>query len=91
MTGSQSSPVFDPICGMWLEPNQIVVTYAYLGQTYGFCCNECRDLFTSAPEVHVTHLAHEPRNSAGHRCPYQRLANGDSVARPEQEAQGSDE
>lgn len=69
MIGPARSAAFDSICGMWLEPDQIAVTFTYLGHTYGFCCKECRDLFASDPEAHVTHLAHEPYRSAGHRCP----------------------
>jgi len=59
---------------MWLEPDQIAVTWAYLGQTYCFCCQECRDLFVRAPEICVAHLAHEPDVGLAHRCPFQRLA-----------------
>jgi YHS domain-containing protein len=66
------SLIFDPICGMWLRTDEIAITFAYLGQIYGFCCAECRDLFVRSPEVYVAHLAHEPHQSAGHRCPFQR-------------------
>jgi YHS domain-containing protein len=82
----QGMPVFDPICGMWLEGDKGTVTFAYFGEMYPFCCEECRDLFARAPEAHIVRLAHEPTTSAGHRCPYQRLENGSSVARPGQEA-----
>ena len=78
MANYPGSPAFDPICGMWLEPDQIAVTYTYLGQTYGFCCNECCEIFARVPEAHIVRLAHEPTNSAGHRCPFQRPANRDS-------------
>ena len=81
-------PAFDPIAGMWLESNKIAVTYTYLGETYAFRCEECRDLLARAPEAHIVRLAHEPRNSAGHRCPYQRLENGGSVTRPDEGAPG---
>jgi YHS domain-containing protein len=63
---------FDPICGMWLDSNQAAATYAFLGHIYVFCCAECRDLFAESPEAHVARLAHEPEQSAGHRCPHQR-------------------
>jgi YHS domain-containing protein len=63
--------LFDPICGMWLEPCQVASTYIYLRVTYVFCCCECRDLFAQAPEVYVVQLAHDPRGSAGYLCPHQ--------------------
>lgn len=76
---------FDVICGMWLKTAQVATTYTYLGQTYAFCCQECCDIFARVPEAHVVRLAHEPSSSAGHRCPYQRLDDSSSVARPEHE------
>ena len=60
---------FDPICGMWLKPDQIHATFHYIGRDYWFCDAECRDLFAGAPETHVVRLAHEPRLSIAHRCP----------------------
>jgi YHS domain-containing protein len=86
MAGRTGLTAFDVICGMWLETSQIAVTYTYLGQTYAFCCKECCDIFARVPEAHVVRLAHEPGTSAGHRCPYQRLRSGSSVARPEHKA-----
>lgn len=79
MTGLRSLPAFDPICGMWLRTDQVAVEYEYFGQTYAFCCKECSDLFARAPEDHVTRLAHEPRSSAGHRCPRRCWADEDAV------------
>jgi len=64
--------VFDPVCGMWLSVEQVAALHLYLGQSYGFCTEECRALFAQAPDVHVVSLAHEPDQSAGHRCPFQR-------------------
>jgi YHS domain-containing protein len=77
-----SSPTvsaFDPICGMRLEASQIAASCVYIGQTYAFCSVECYDLFTRAPEIHVTRLAHEPEQSAGHVCPLQRRMRADSA------------
>jgi YHS domain-containing protein len=65
---------FDPVCGMWLEPRQVAVTYRYLGQTYTFCCAECCEFFTRAPDTCIVLLAHEPGESMGHRCAGQRQA-----------------
>lgn len=66
--------VFDPICGMWLAPDEVLATWTFLGHTYSFCCAECRDLFARVPEKHVSRLAHEPDLCAGHLCPLQRQA-----------------
>lgn len=63
---------FDPVCGMWLERPRVAATYTYLGQTYSFCCTECCDLFARDPCSCLTLLAHEPGQSMGHRCPFQR-------------------
>jgi YHS domain-containing protein len=71
---------------MWLEPDQVAATFTYLGQTHSFCCEECRELFAHAPEAHIARLAHEPKNSAGHRCPYQRPEIDGPVAGSEYEA-----
>ncbi len=64
--------VFDPICGMWLEPVRAASTLIFMGQTYAFCCAECRDLFAGALERQVAHLAHEPTQRAGYCCPHRR-------------------
>lgn len=69
------STVMDPICGMDLQANQIAATYAYMGQTYSFCCVECRDLFAHNPEKCVVCLAHEPRWCVGLRCPFLRSSS----------------
>lgn len=63
--------MFDPICGMWLEPGEIAATYIYIGQTYGFCSKECRDLFARAPDRHVIRMAHDPEAHTAHCCPIQ--------------------
>jgi len=65
---------FDPVCGMWLEPAEVVVTYVYLGQTYAFCCAECCELFERDPDSCLVLLAHEPGQSMGYRCTIQRQA-----------------
>lgn len=66
---------FDPICGMWLQAGEVAVTFTFIGRTYAFCCAECCDLFARAPEVYVSHLAHEPHQCAGHVCPFKRRGN----------------
>jgi len=69
------APFFDPVCGMWLQANDVAVTFTFVGHADTFCCAECRDLFARAPEVHVAQLAHEPGQCAGHLCPFKRRGN----------------
>jgi YHS domain-containing protein len=64
--------MIDPICGMHLDLQQVVATYTYLGQEYGFCSHECHDMFSLIPERYIIYLAHEPEGHWGHRCPRQR-------------------
>ena len=66
----------DPICGMWLKPEQTVMTYTYLGVTYAFCARECYETFARTPERMIALLAHEPRGHCGYLCPGQRQASG---------------
>jgi YHS domain-containing protein len=68
VVGAAGSHAFDAICGMWLKTNQVAATYTYLGQSYAFCYEECRDVFARTPDVYVVFLAHEPTSSAGYRC-----------------------
>jgi YHS domain-containing protein len=63
-------PLPDPIGGIWLEPENVVVTFTYLGQTYAFCCTECCSLFSGWPELYVEHVAHEPCWPNRHECPF---------------------
>lgn len=72
MNTSSSARVFDPICGMWLEPQHITATYTYIGRIYPFCSAECRDLFARTPDIHVLRLAHDSEVCVAHRCPLQR-------------------
>lgn len=66
------SQVKDPICGMLLTEEEIVVTFVYFGKTYAFCCVECYDMFVRAPERYVVYLAHSLEGHYGHHCPTQR-------------------
>ena len=66
---ADSSLSFDPVCGMWLEQAQVTITHTYLGRTYSFCCDECRDLFVRDAATYIILLAHEPGESMGYRCP----------------------
>jgi YHS domain-containing protein len=72
MADRADHPVFDPICGMWLEPAQVAASYTYIGQTYGFCSAECRDMFARIPDVHALRIAQDAEACIAHCCPHQR-------------------
>lgn len=72
MSSNGEERLFDPICGMWLAPEQVATTYTYIGRTYSFCSAECCELFVRRPEAHVVRLAYDPEVCAGHNCPVQR-------------------
>ena len=74
------SRFFDPICGMWLEAGQVATTFTFIGWTYVFCCEECRDLFAQKPDVYVIRLAQDPEASFGHWCPFLRQSAGGCTA-----------
>jgi YHS domain-containing protein len=69
MTALSTVPLPDPIGGIWLQSEDIAATFTYLGQTYAFCCIECRHLFSGWPELYVEQLAHEPCRS-NQQCPF---------------------
>ncbi|TFH46792.1 MAG: YHS domain-containing protein [Lysobacterales bacterium] len=66
--------VMDPICGMELQANQVSATLLFMGQTYSFCCVECRDEFAHNPEKCVVCLAHDPTWCEGLRCSFLRIS-----------------
>lgn len=45
--------MIDPVCGMNVEPDQAVGESEYQGQTYYFCCEECKQLFDEDPTNYV--------------------------------------
>jgi len=65
---------------MWLEVGQVAATFTFIGWTYAFCCEECRDLFARKPDVYVTWLAQDPEASFGHWCPFLRQSARDRAA-----------
>ena len=74
------SRFFDPICGMWLDAVEVTITFTYIGWTYAFCSQECRDLFAQKPDVHVIRLAQDPEAHIAHCCPNQRRSDGGQAA-----------
>jgi YHS domain-containing protein len=43
----------DPVCGVQVNEDEAVAT-TYEGQTYYFCCDDCRQEFREAPEEYVS-------------------------------------
>jgi YHS domain-containing protein len=74
------SRFFDPICGMWLDAVEVTITFTYIGWTYAFCSEECRNLFAQKPDVHVIRLAQDPEAHIAHCCPKQRGSDGGQAA-----------
>lgn len=44
----------DPVCGMWVEPENAAATYEHQGDTYYFCAQGCRDAFAEEPERYLS-------------------------------------
>ena len=45
--------VTDPVCGQEVDPEQAEATSVYQGETYYFCCEECRQEFDRDPARYV--------------------------------------
>ncbi|MDX2149932.1 MAG: YHS domain-containing protein [Bryobacteraceae bacterium] len=45
--------VRDPVCGMEFEAEEAQATADYEGQTYYFCCPECREQFLKKPTLYL--------------------------------------
>ena len=43
----------DPVCGMDVKPEQAAGTSEYQGETYYFCCPDCKEQFDEDPESFV--------------------------------------
>jgi P-type Cu+ transporter len=52
-TPAKSTPPRDPVCGMDVTPDS-EFHYEYMGTTYYFCCQSCRDKFKSNPEKYLS-------------------------------------
>ena len=44
----------DPVCGMGIQEASIADTAVYEQKIYGFCSNECKDLFVKNPTSYLT-------------------------------------
>lgn len=51
-SGAQQA-VEDPVCGMMLSPDEAEDTTEYEGETYYFCCSDCKKKFQSNPDEYV--------------------------------------
>lgn len=40
----------DPVCGMDVQPEQAAGQSEYQGQTYYFCCSNCKQQFDKEPQ-----------------------------------------
>jgi YHS domain-containing protein len=72
MKRRSASRIFDPICGMRIDAEQASITLTYIGWSYAFCSDECRDQFARTPDVHVVRLAHDSEAYAGRWYPFLR-------------------
>ncbi len=43
----------DPVCGMQVSEENAAATEEYMGKTYYFCSQYCRDEFVQDPEAYV--------------------------------------
>jgi YHS domain-containing protein len=46
--------VKDPVCGMDVNPDQAAGKSEYQGQTYYFCCKDCKRIFDEEPATYAT-------------------------------------
>jgi YHS domain-containing protein len=40
----------DPVCGMDVDPDEAAAQSEFQGETYYFCCNECKRRFDQDPK-----------------------------------------
>jgi YHS domain-containing protein len=48
-----TATVQDPVCGMNFDPDQAAGQSDYEGQTYYFCCKDCKRKFDEDPTLYV--------------------------------------
>ena len=60
-SGNQSLPakVVDPVCGMSIETVG-ARTFAYRGNVYHFCSQNCREKFEASPQTYLAGKANRP-------------------------------
>ena len=45
--------VVDPVCEMEIEDSEAAASVEYLGETYYFCSENCKDAFAEDPESYL--------------------------------------
>jgi YHS domain-containing protein len=59
--------VKDPVCGMWIEPEEAAATSMYESQTVYFCADQCRRDFEADPARYYDRLErNEPPFTVSH-------------------------
>jgi Cu+-exporting ATPase len=65
-----SQPVYDPVCGMTVDPNATPHRYEFDGQNYFFCSASCRSKFVAIPNKYVSSTSKlersDPHAAAAH-------------------------
>jgi YHS domain-containing protein len=51
---TMTTNAIDPVCGMIVEPEEADGESDYQGQTYYFCCAECKRIFDEDPTNFVS-------------------------------------
>ena len=54
-----SGATIDPVCGMSVEPDDAAAESEYQGQTYYFCCKDCKRMFDEDPTNYVSEQTSE--------------------------------
>jgi len=49
-----TTTVQDPVCGMNVDPDQAAGESEYQGETYYFCCQDCKRMFDEDPTMYVS-------------------------------------
>ena len=57
-----TTSVKDPVCGMTVEANAAAAQSDYKGQTYYFCCGDCKKQFDQAPQKYLAELGGAPHS-----------------------------
>lgn len=59
--------VIDPVCGMKIDASKAAASTVYDGQSYYFCCMECKRRFEVDPEAFLGREIHT--SQAGYGTP----------------------
>ncbi len=45
----------DPVCGIWVAPEEAKAAVSYIGENYYFCSQNCAMEFNADPEKYLSH------------------------------------